>query len=98
MFNNKYSEIVFKKTIDTSMDNMIITYQIESKKNYEFKDLFYNCDIFSRYVPQSQFFQPMQLLDKQLKLNKNILDKFKKNRTLKIITDVKKKKLKYFLD
>ena len=98
MFNSKYSEIVFKKTIDSSTDNMIITYQIESKKNYEFKDLFYNCDIFSRYVPQSQFFQPMQLLDKQLKLNKNILNKFKKNKILKIITNIKKKNVKYFLN
>ena len=98
MFNSKFSQIVFKKTIDSSIDNMIITYQIESKKNYKFKDLFYNCDIFSRYVPQSQFFQPMQLLDKQLKLNKNILNKFKKNKILKIITNIKKKNVKYFLN
>ena len=98
MFNSKYSQIVFKKTIDSSIDNMIITYQIESKKNYKFKDLFYNCDIFSRYVPQSQFFQPMQLLDKQLKLNKDILNKFKKNKILKIITNIKKRNVKYFLN
>ena len=98
MFNRDYSQVFFKKTIDLKKDNIIVKYQIETKKNYAFKDLFYNCDIFSRYVPQSQFFQPMQLLDKQLKLKMNILKKFNKNKILEINTDVKNKKVKCFLN
>lgn len=90
IYNKKKTGVSFVKEIFYTKKNIIVKYKIRKLENFKIKKLFYNCDIFSRYVPQSQFFQPMQLLDKKLYIEQKFFNNLKNDSVILIETDIKK--------